>query len=84
MHIVNARLRNQEGLHELHLENGLISHISRQTEAHTLGPEDLDAGGNLVVPPFVEPPHSPRRHTDSRRAALEHERHAVRRHRVLG
>ena len=55
MHIINARLRNQEGLHELHLENGLISNIARQTEAPTLGPEDLDAGGNLVVPPFVEP-----------------------------
>ena len=24
MHIINARLRNQEGLHELHLEDGLI------------------------------------------------------------
>ena len=38
MHIINARLRNQEGLHELHLENGLISSIARQTEAPTLGP----------------------------------------------
>ena len=28
MHIINARLRNQEGLHELHLENGLISIIA--------------------------------------------------------
>jgi cytosine/adenosine deaminase-related metal-dependent hydrolase len=55
MHIINARLRNLEGLHELHLENGLISNIARQTEAPTLGPDDLDAGGNLVVPPFVEP-----------------------------
>ena len=55
MHIINARLRNREGLHELHLENGLISGIARQTEAPTLGPDDLDAGGNLVVPPFVEP-----------------------------
>ena len=55
MHIINARLRNREGLHELHLENGLISGIARQTEAPTLGPDDLDAGCNLVVPPFVEP-----------------------------
>jgi len=44
MHIINARLRNQEGLHELHLEDGLIRSIARQTEAPTLGPEDLDAG----------------------------------------
>ena len=55
MHIINARLRNQEGLHELHLEDGLIHSIARQTEAPSLGPDDLDAGGNLVVPPFVEP-----------------------------
>ena len=55
MHIINARLRNQDGLHELHLEDGLIRSIARQTEAPTLGPDDLDAGGNLVVPPFVEP-----------------------------
>jgi hypothetical protein len=38
MHIINARLRHQEGLHELHLENGLISHIARQTEAPTWAP----------------------------------------------
>ena len=43
MHIINARLRNQEGLHELHLEDGLIRSIARQTEAPTLGPDDLDA-----------------------------------------
>ncbi len=55
MHIINARLRNQEGLHELHLEDGLIRSIGRQTEAPTLNPGDLDAGGDLVVPPFVEP-----------------------------
>ena len=36
MHIINARLRNQEGLHELHLEDGLIRSIARQTEAPTL------------------------------------------------
>ena len=41
MHIINARLRHQEGLHELHLENGLISHIARQTEAPTLGPRRI-------------------------------------------
>ena len=49
MHIINARLRHQEGLHELYLEDGLISSIARQTEAPTLGPDDLDADGNLVV-----------------------------------
>ena len=27
MHIINARLRNREGLHDLHLENGRIASI---------------------------------------------------------
>ena len=64
MHIINARLRNQDGLHELHLENGLISNISRQTEAPTLGPDDLDAGATWWCRPssnrtFTSTPRSP-------------------------
>jgi len=58
MLITNARLRHREGLHQLHLEHGRIARILPQEQqppvpAH--GPEHLDAGGNLVVPPFVEP-----------------------------
>ena len=55
MHIINARLRNREGLHDLHLEHGRIASITPQTTAPTAGPDDLDAAGNLVIPPFVEP-----------------------------
>ena len=60
MLITNARLRHREGLHQLHLENGRIARIVQQgpdapTAAPAFGPEHLDAGGNLVVPPFVEP-----------------------------
>ncbi|WP_155718190.1 amidohydrolase family protein, partial [Pseudomonas fluorescens] len=55
MHIINARLRNREGLHDLHLENGRIASITAQTGAPTLMAGDLDAAGNLVIPPFVEP-----------------------------
>ena len=31
MHIINARLRNREGLHDLHLEHGRIARITAQT-----------------------------------------------------
>ena len=55
MHIINARLRNREGLHDLHLEHGRIARITAQTVAPTLTADDLDAAGNLVIPPFVEP-----------------------------
>ena len=55
MHIINARLRNREGLHDLHLEHGRIASITPQTTAPTAAPDDLDAAGNLVIPPFVEP-----------------------------
>ena len=55
MHIINARLRNREGLHDLHLEHGRIASITPQTTAPALAPGDLDAAGNLVIPPFVEP-----------------------------
>jgi len=55
MHIINARLRNCEGLHDLHLEHGLIASITAQTGVPALMAGDLDAAGNLVIPPFVEP-----------------------------
>ncbi|MCF5569810.1 amidohydrolase family protein, partial [Pseudomonas sp. PA-3-11C] len=55
MHIINARLRNREGLHDLHLEHGRIASITAQTGEPALMAGDLDAAGNLVIPPFVEP-----------------------------
>ena len=33
MHIINARLRNREGLHDLHLEHGRIASITQQGAA---------------------------------------------------
>lgn len=52
MHIINARLRNREGLHDLQLEHGRIASITPQTATPPMGPDDLDAAGNLVVPPL--------------------------------
>lgn len=55
MHILNAKLRHREGLYDLHLEQARIASITPQTGPSSAGPNDLDARGNLVVPPFVEP-----------------------------
>lgn len=55
MHIINARLRDREGLHDLHLENGRIASITPQAAPPVLTAGDLDAAANLVIPPFVEP-----------------------------
>ena len=54
MHIINARLRNREGLHDLHLEHGRIASITQQGAAPLAGPDDLDAAdlANGAVPGF--------------------------------
>ncbi|MDP2092466.1 MAG: cytosine deaminase [Hydrogenophaga sp.] len=59
-HLINARLRGRTGLFTLRWANGLISAIEAQASA-TPAPlsgsdsEGLDAGGQLVIPPLVEP-----------------------------
>lgn len=55
MRILNARLRDREGLYDIRLEGGRIAAIAEQLMPPAVGPDDLDAAGNLVVPPFVEP-----------------------------
>ena len=51
--IKNAKLRNQDGLKSILVENGKISRIAEGITAENL--ETIDAGGNLVIPPFVDP-----------------------------
>lgn len=56
--IINARLRGRSGLFTLEWAEGLISAVTPQTETLTateLASATLDAGGKLVIPPFVEP-----------------------------
>ncbi|TBU91925.1 cytosine deaminase [Phytopseudomonas dryadis] len=55
MNIVNARLRGREGLHRLDLDGPRIAAIAPQPGSVAAAADDLDAAGNLVVPPFVEP-----------------------------
>ena len=56
MNIVNARLRGHSGLFRLELQQQLIGAIeAQQGLIAPLEPGDLDAEGNLVTAPFVEP-----------------------------
>lgn len=55
MIIHNARLRGRDGLHRITLSGELIASIEPQQDAPVIAAGDLDAAGNLVVPPFVEP-----------------------------
>lgn len=55
MKIVNARLRGREGLHCIELEGARIAAIASQPAPVDITGDELDATGNLVVPPFVEP-----------------------------
>lgn len=59
--IINARLRGRTGLFSIQWANGLITAIEPQGPALSSAKFDstadgvLDAGGMLVIPPFVEP-----------------------------
>ncbi|NQD95303.1 cytosine deaminase [Pseudomonas sp. CrR25] len=55
MKIVNARLRGREGLFRIELAGERIAAIDSQPTQVVGAIGDLDAAGNLVVPPFVEP-----------------------------
>lgn len=53
--IANARLQGQSGLYRLDITNGRFSGITAQPDNATTRDGELDAGGNLVTAPFVEP-----------------------------
>ena len=55
MKIINARLRQQEALYTLDLQDGVIKSITAQAAAQVAGASDIDAQQKLVIPPFVEP-----------------------------
>ncbi|UFQ96466.1 cytosine deaminase [Pseudomonas wenzhouensis] len=55
MIIHNARLRGRDGLHRITLNGQRIAAIDVQHALQPIAEGDLDAAGNLVVPPFVEP-----------------------------
>ncbi|RBP31828.1 cytosine deaminase [Marinobacter pelagius] len=53
--IVNARLQGREGLYQLIIADGRFRSIQAQSAPADAGENQLDAGGNLVTSPFVEP-----------------------------
>lgn len=55
MNIINARLRGKEGLFRIALDGERISAIMPQPSALKPDTGDLDASGNLVTAPFIEP-----------------------------
>ncbi|MGE8359638.1 cytosine deaminase [Pseudomonas sp.] len=55
MKIHNARLRGRDGLYRIDLDGARIAAIDLQSTDASLNAGDLDAAGNLVVPPFIEP-----------------------------
>ena len=55
MQIVNARLRQRPELYRIEISNGLFTDITAQDSPQTATAEQLDAGGNLICAPFIEP-----------------------------
>ncbi|WJY15819.1 cytosine deaminase [Pectobacteriaceae bacterium CE90] len=55
MKLINASLRHQQGFHTLRLQNGLIAAIEPQTGRLAPESDAIDANGQLVIPPLVEP-----------------------------
>ncbi|HLD67028.1 MAG TPA: cytosine deaminase [Pseudomonas sp.] len=55
MNIVNARLRGHSGLFRIELAQTRIAALVEQPQQVQPTADELDAAGNLVVPPFVEP-----------------------------
>ena len=55
MNVINARLRKRDGLYRIALDGGRIQAITPQPETTPAQPGDIDAAGNLVTPPFIEP-----------------------------
>ena len=53
MLIKRAKLRNNDNLVDILIENGVITKIEENIEV--AGEEIIDANGFLVVPPFIEP-----------------------------
>ena len=57
--IINARLPGEEGLWQIHLQDGKISAIDAQSGVMPITENSLDAEQGLVIPPFVEPHVTP-------------------------
>ncbi|MBD1554166.1 cytosine deaminase [Pseudomonas typographi] len=55
MNIINARLRGVPGLHSVLCEGTRIGRVLAQPGTLSVPAGDIDAAGNLLIPPLVEP-----------------------------
>lgn len=55
MKIINARLRRRDGLFSIELDGARIAAITPQTRSVPTAHGAMDAAGNLVTAPFIEP-----------------------------
>ncbi|ADZ89789.1 cytosine deaminase [Marinomonas mediterranea] len=55
MKIVNARLRKQSDLFTVEIKEGVFNSIKKQADSISALPTDMNANGNLLCAPFVEP-----------------------------
>lgn len=55
MNIINARLRGRDGLFRITVEQDRITEVIAHNPTISANSGDVDAGGNLVIAPFVEP-----------------------------
>ena len=55
MNIINATLRKVPGLHTVVCDGPIIAAIHPQAARVTAADGDIDAGGQLLIPPLVEP-----------------------------
>ena len=55
MKIINARLRQKDALYTVQIKNGLFASIRAQDAPISGASEDIDAHGQLLSAPFVEP-----------------------------
>lgn len=53
--VTNARLSGRDGLHRLVIGEGAFVAVEALTSVASVADDELDAAGNLVTPPFVEP-----------------------------
>ncbi|WP_425056390.1 cytosine deaminase [Pseudomonas abyssi] len=53
--IVNARLAGRPGLYRVAMADGRFTAIDAQADSQSASADELDAGGNLLLSPFVEP-----------------------------
>ncbi|SPW57798.1 cytosine deaminase [Escherichia coli] len=75
--IINARLLGEEGLWQIHLQDGKISAIDAQSGVMPITENSLDAEQGFSYTAVCGAAYSPGHHANRRTTELESVRHAV-------